>query len=1317
MATLALGALGAAAGSTLLPAGLSVLGATLTGAAIGSQVGALAGSFIDQALFGASGRGRSVDGPRLSDLHVTASTEGAPIPRVYGRARIGGQVIWATNLEEVVSDQSSSGSGGGKGARGSSNSGSTYTYYGNFAVGLCEGEITSVGRVWADGRELDLSKLTTRLYTGSETQSVDALIEAKQGTNAAVAFRGLAYIVFERLALTQFGNRIPQLSFEVIRAVDTLERDIRGVCLIPGSGEFVYAQQPISRRVGAAQFVAENTHTQTGHTDWSVSLDQLQATLPNAKSVSLIVSWFGSDLRADHCQLRPSVDSHVKPTTPISWSVAGLTRDIAPVVSSDNGKAAYGGTPSDQTVVDAIRNLKTRGLAVTLSPFILMDIPAGNTLPDPYWGGSSQPTYPWRGRITCTPAAGQAGSPDKTAAALTQVQAFTGTAAPPHFTLDGDTVVYSGPAEWSFRRMILHHAFLAKAAGGVSAFVIGSELRGLTTIRSGTTAYPFVAALIQLAADVKSILGPGTKVLYAADWSEYFGHQPPDGSNDTIFHLDPLWASPAIDAIGIDVYWPLADWRDGYAHRDALAGVPAATDLAYLKSNLTGGEGFDWYYASASNRDAQIRSPIADYWGEPWIYRYKDIRGWWQSTHKNRIGGVIQPTPTAWVPQSKPFWFMEIGCPAIDKGANEPNVFIDPKSSESYQPHYSSGARDDFMQRRVLQAFYEAFDPASPGYVAGSNPTSAVYTGRMLDIAHVHVYAWDARPYPAFPSQTSVWGDGGNWRLGHWINGRAASAPLPALVATILRDHGFINVDVSALAGTVTGLVIDRVMSARDALQALELAFFLDAIESDGKIVFRHRSQIASTTTLNALDLVEHTPGADLVRLTRGQDSDLPAAAKLTYIAAAGDYPQAVADARRQAGNTGRIASAALPLVLNTDQATAIAESWLFDAWSARETATFTLPPSRLALEPGDAITLATATQSRLFRITGLGDHGARDIEARSVDPVVYAASPAITRTEPTSTVIPAGQPLVIYLDLPQLNANDADHTGYAAAAQIPWPGTIAVYRAPEQSGFALKATLPIPATTGLTLTALAPGPEGRFDYANTVTVALDRDELASTTTLALLGGANSAAIETAPDTWEIVQFRSARLVATRTYELSGLLRAQRGTDARLAITTPAGGRFVLLDGAVRPIDMSRDDIGLAFNWKSGPASRDIGHASYAAATHAFRGTGLLPFSPTHVRGQRSNNDLTITWARRTRIDGDSWDTPDVPFGEANERYEIDILTGSTVKRTLSALTPSATYTAVDQTTDFGAPQPTVTLRVHQLSPTLGRGTGRTAMV
>jgi hypothetical protein len=158
---------------------------------------------------------------------------------------------------------------------------------------------------------------------------------------------------------------------------------------------------------------------------------------------------------------------------------------------------------------------------------------------------------------------------------------------------DGD------PDDWGLRRMILHYAHLCAAAGGVDAFLIGSELRGITQVRSGASTYPAVAALVDLAADVRSILGSGTKLSYAADWSEYFGHHPQDGSGDVFFHLDPLWGDDAIDFVGIDNYMPLADWRDGLDHLDA-AEFDAVTDLAYLRGNVEGGEGYNWYYASAA---------------------------------------------------------------------------------------------------------------------------------------------------------------------------------------------------------------------------------------------------------------------------------------------------------------------------------------------------------------------------------------------------------------------------------------------------------------------------------------------------------------------------------------------------------------------------------------------------------------------------------------------------------------------------------------------------------------------------------------------
>ena len=83
----------------------SVLGAAVGGpfgAMIGRSLGAIAGASLDQSLFGGGGGARIVEGPRLKEIDGLSSTEGAPIPRVYGRARLGGQLIWATRFEEEV---------------------------------------------------------------------------------------------------------------------------------------------------------------------------------------------------------------------------------------------------------------------------------------------------------------------------------------------------------------------------------------------------------------------------------------------------------------------------------------------------------------------------------------------------------------------------------------------------------------------------------------------------------------------------------------------------------------------------------------------------------------------------------------------------------------------------------------------------------------------------------------------------------------------------------------------------------------------------------------------------------------------------------------------------------------------------------------------------------------------------------------------------------------------------------------------------------------------------------------------------------------
>ncbi|HEY4140663.1 MAG TPA: glycoside hydrolase TIM-barrel-like domain-containing protein, partial [Pseudolabrys sp.] len=747
MAALALSIAGSAAGG-------AVFGST--GAMAGRLVGALAGYAIDQVLFG-SRQERQVEGPRLADLEVMASTVGAPIPRIYGRARLSGQMIWATNLEEMVDTRSDT--SGGKSMGGGSKvttDTTTYSYFANIAVGLCEGPISGIMRVWADGKPLDLSALTYRVYLGDETQTTDPLIAAKEGD--APGYRGLAYVVFERLPLADFGNRIPQLSFEVVRAVGRLEQMVRAVTLIPGTTEFGYEPATVAQVTGPGQSAPENRHVSNAPSDILASLDELQGLAPNLECVAIVIAWFGTDLRAGECRVLPGIDNAAKTTDGTTWAVASVTRDSAYLVSAVDGRAAYGGTPSDSSVEHLIAELKARGLKVTLYPFLMMDIPAGNVLPDPWTGASSQPIYPWRGRITCDPAPGRPGSPDGTATAAAQVNAF-----------------FSGGADvWNYRTMVLNCAQLAVNAGGVDAILIGSELKSLTRVRSASGVYPAVAALTALAADVKAIVGAGTQVTYGADWTEYGAHVV--DANEVRFPLDPLWASPSIDAIGIDYYAPLSDWRDNATHLDRALS-DSIYDANYLSGGLTSGEAYDWYYNDVAARDAQNRTPIADGLGKPWIFRQKDIWNFWSQPHYERVGGVEFGTPTGWVPQSKPIWLTEIGCPAVDKGANQPSVFPDAHSSEAGRPCYSSGKRDDLIQRRMLEAVLGTLDPDWGGTL---NATSSVYGGPMLPRDSIYLWTWDARPYPVFPAVSDVWSDAANWETGHWLTGRLGSAPLDA---------------------------------------------------------------------------------------------------------------------------------------------------------------------------------------------------------------------------------------------------------------------------------------------------------------------------------------------------------------------------------------------------------------------------------------------------------------------------------------------------------------------------------------------------------
>lgn len=201
---------------------------TALGGPVGGLLGALAGQAVDQRVFAPKAR----QGPRLTDLKLQTSTYGSPLPKLFGRTRVAGTVIWSTDLIEKRGSQSN-----GKERPRTQ----TYSYSASFAVALSARPIIRVERIWADGKLLrgaagDFKTETGfRVHNGSEDQALDPLIASAEGNALTPAYRGLAYVVFDKMALGDYGNRIPSLSFEVV-ADETPKRAGSILVELAGSG-------------------------------------------------------------------------------------------------------------------------------------------------------------------------------------------------------------------------------------------------------------------------------------------------------------------------------------------------------------------------------------------------------------------------------------------------------------------------------------------------------------------------------------------------------------------------------------------------------------------------------------------------------------------------------------------------------------------------------------------------------------------------------------------------------------------------------------------------------------------------------------------------------------------------------------------------------------------------------------------------------------------------------------------------------------------------------------------------------------------------
>ncbi len=1244
------------------------------GQSLGALFGAYVGGILDRELFGPQEDRRPIEGTRLTELNLSGSAYGQTMPVVWGRMRVPANIIWVRGIREVVRTETETVGGGGKGGGGGGGTQTiartSYHYYADVALGIGEAPVTSIYRIWLDKTPLDPEHVDEiRTYYGDETQSPDPLIQAVEGADRTPAFRGLVYVVLENLYLTPYGNRFPNFEVEVYRGsradVADARHLVRSVCLIPASGEWAYEPNVVRSRVRNANI---NSNAGRKAADFAVSIENLRREVPNVEWVSLVYAWFGTSVDVATCAIRPETEYAIYPdrlpdTTPYLWSVMGIGR---PVIGGSGGWSLvssytkpdgsiglyYGGTISDGSVIRAIQHLRSLGYKVMLYPFLMMDIPP----PDPS-------PFPWRGRI--------------------------GGAA-------GDVAGFFERSD-GYLRFIRHCMSLAEDAGGVDGFVAGSEMVALNRIRDGAGNYPAVPFWQQIASEAKATLGPECIVTYAADWSEYRYHDRGDANVD--FPLDALWADPNIDVVGIDAYFPLTD-------------VPRAVyDKAVIGAGWASGELIDYFYAAQADRDLDRRgldpqrSPIDDpFWA------IKDIRWWWENEHVPRVAGVPTGPATAWVPRGKPIWFTEYGFPTVNCATNQPNVFIDPKSIESFAPYYSNRAVDRVVQRAAIEATEEFWnDPAN-------NPTSPIYGGLMVE--RRFVWCWDARPYPFFPALTNVWSDGENFRLGHWIEGKIGNMQLSEIVRDLCLRAGLAEseFDVTALDDEVVGYVVTERKPVRDMIAVLQTAYFFDAVERDGVLVFVKRGAGAPIALdPNDLGASENDSDRSRVKVERTQDTELPIAVDVVHIDEGRDYQSSTVTVRKQVGQSESVNTLSFPIVLTVEQAQAIGQRALREMWQGREAIDLRLPTRSIRLDPTDAVEVPIDGVWRRIRLTAVtyGKPGLVLLRGVATDggiPEFYTA-PTGSGVLPPSVPEPVAPVRVELLDMPiMIDSHDASAPSfYVAVCPVGtgrFRGATLFQPTADALDYVVAAVAGLPSIMGETVTELAAGPAWRWDRVNTVEVQLDYGSLQSLADERVLAGGNAALVGD-----EVVQFASAELIAEGRYRLSRLLRGQRGTEHEIAVQ-PAGSRFIMLDPARQPRpNFSVSRIGIEIAWRYAPVPQGPSGDLSGEIVFTDTGNGLRPFAPVHPKAVRdpSSGDVQLSWIRRTRVGGDSW-LNEVPLGEETEKYDVLILNGPNVVRTIRVTSQGALYPAAQQTADFGAPPATLAWRVAQISRAYGRG-------
>lgn len=529
--------------------------------------------------------------------------------------------------------------------------------------------------------------------------------------------------------------------------------------------------------------------------------------------------------------------------------------------------------------------------------------------------------------------------------------------------------------------------------------------------------------------------------------------------------------------------------------------------------------------------------------------------------------------------------------------------------------------------------------------------------------------------------------------------------------------------DVSELTKVVHGYGIMRNMSGRDAIEVLRPVGSFDSVESGMVIKFPVRGR-GSTKTYLTEELGAHIgldQGPPAVTVDKVQSVELPRLVRAHYIAHTRDYePGEKLSPTRFSPEVENELDIEVPVALDDDQAAQVADVVQADLWAGRWKHSINVDMSQLAREPTDVVLVPIDNRLYRCRIVDIQDTigGLLRVMTLVRDDDGSYVSTAIS--DPPQVSVITGPVIIsvsslIILDLPPLREQDDNAGMYAVVYRTTptrsWGGAVVARSTDGGTTWSQLTASTVEGTVGVLESVLGVGDHTMWDTRNYLDVTVLAGEFESRDQTALFNGANAVAVGD-HGRWEIVQFLSAEMIDMNTARLSGLLRGRRGTEVFIG-TSEVGDHVVLLsDGSLMRAEQQTSQI----NQEYGYRATTIGLQVDLSSSQDFTGEGraLEPWAPTGIEGVRDiSGDLSITFHRRSRLGSDLLPSGfGLPLTDTPEAYEIDIIGDSDddVLRTIDTSVESATYTAAEQTTDFGSPQASVTVKIYQMSTIVGRG-------